>query len=253
MILARLPSCKLQHCLSGNSWAVDGALAAGVWTRDCSANAGLAVRPLRPRPGRCYSKLRLSLIASVWLGGMMTVAPHAARAQQGPFAYVPNFGNNNLTVIDTPTNAVSPTTIPVGSSPVAAAVRGDESLVYVTNSGSNTVSVIDTATNTTVATIPVGNAPQLIAVSADGTRAYVANALSDTVSVINTATNSVTATIAIAPGAQPVGVGVTPDGGRVYVTNQNANTVSVINTATNTVIATIAVGNQRDPRLCQQL
>jgi YVTN family beta-propeller protein/autotransporter-associated beta strand protein len=175
---------------------------------------------------------------------MMTVAPHAARAQQGPFAYVPNFGNNNLTVIDTPTNAVSPTTIPVGSSPVAAAVRGDESLVYVTNSGSNTVSVIDTATNTTVATIPVGNAPQLIAVSADGTRAYVANALSDTVSVINTATNSVTATIAIAPGAQPVGVGVTPDGGRVYVTNQNANTVSVINTATNTVIATIAVGNQ---------
>ena len=55
----------------------------------------------------------------------MTVAPHAARAQQGPFAYVPNSGDGTVSVIDTPTNAVAPTVIPVGVSPVAAAVRGD--------------------------------------------------------------------------------------------------------------------------------
>ena len=124
---------------------------------------------------------------------------------------------------------------------MAAAVRGDESLVYVTNQGgSNTVSVINTATNTVVATIPVGIVPGLLAVSPDGTRVYVPNQGSDTVSVINTASNTVVATIPA--GSQPVGAGVSPDGARVYVTNTNANTVSVINSATNTVITTIPVG-----------
>jgi YVTN family beta-propeller protein/autotransporter-associated beta strand protein len=179
------------------------------------------------------------LLASVWLGGIATFAPDAVRAQEGPFAYVPTL-DSNVTVIDTSTNAVAPTAIPVGLFPVAAAVRGDESLVYVTNLGSNTVSVINTATNTVVATIPVGNSPQLIAVSPDGTRAYVANQGSDTVSVISTSTNTVVATIPT--GSQPVGPAVSPDGALVYVTNRNANTVSVISTATNTVVATIPVG-----------
>ena len=231
MILDRLPWCK-----------TPGALAAGVWTRTCSANAGLAVRPLRPGPCRCYSKLRLSLLASAWLGGIAAIVPaDISRAQSGPFLYVPNSGSNNVSIVDTPTNAVAPTAITVGLSPVAAAVRGDESLVYITNFSSNTVSVINAATNTVVATIPVGNFPQLVAVSPDGTRAYVANQGSDTVSVINTATNTVVATIPA--GSQPVGPAVTPDGARVYVTNFNVNTVSVINTATNSVVATIPVGN----------
>jgi YVTN family beta-propeller protein len=125
------------------------------------------------------------------------LAPDAAQSQQGPFTYVPNrdITANNVTVIDTSTSAVSPTTISVGQVPIAAAVRGDESLVYVTNVLSNTVSVINSATNTVIATIPVGNSPQLIALSPDGTRAYVANGNSNTVSVINTATNTVAATI----------------------------------------------------------
>jgi YVTN family beta-propeller protein/autotransporter-associated beta strand protein len=189
---------------------------------------------------------RAALLGGAWLSALAMLAPDAAHAQQGPFVYVPNLDSNNVTVIDTPTNAVAPTAITVGLHPVAAAVRGDESLVYVTNSDANTVSVINTATNTVVATIPVGNLPQLVAVSPDGTRVYVPNELSDTVSVINTATNTVVATIPV--GSQPVGAGVSPDGARVYVTNHNffnvpnANTVSVINTATNTVVATIPVG-----------
>ena len=135
---------------------------------------------------------------------------------------------------------MAPTVIPAGLGPLAAAVRGDQSLVYVTNLGDNTVSVINTATNTAVATIPVGNSPTLIALSPDGTRAYVANQGSDDVTVINTATNTVVTTIPV--GSQPIGPAVTPDGTRVYVTNYSANTVSVINAATNTVVATIPVG-----------
>ena len=153
---------------------------------------------------------------------------------------MPNSGSNNASVIDTSTNAVAPTAIPVDQVPFAAAVRGDESLAYITNFFGNTVSAINTATNTVVATIPVGIFPLVVAISPDGTRAYVSNAASDTVSVINTATNTVFATIPA--GNQPVGVGVTPDGAHVYVTNRNVDTVSVIDTATNTVVATIPVG-----------
>ena len=125
------------------------------------------------------------------------LVPDAVQAQQGPFAYVPNAGSNNISIIDTSTNTVASAAIPVGTSPVAVAVRGDESLAYVTNFLNNSVSVINTASNTVVASIPVGNFPNLIAISPDDTRVYVANQGSDTVSVINTATNTVLATIPV--------------------------------------------------------
>jgi YVTN family beta-propeller protein/autotransporter-associated beta strand protein len=212
-----------------------------VASRQRSPSAAVSAIQVAASTGRPKA-MRAALLGGAWLGALTMLAPDAAQAQQGPFTYVPNLGNNNLTVIDTSTNAVAPTAIPVGVSPLAAAVRGDESLVYVTNLGSNTVSVINAATNTLVATIPVGNSPGLIAISPDGTRVYVANQLSNTVSVINAATNTVVATIALPAGSQPIGPAVSPDGARVYVTDRNANTVSVINTATNTVVATIPVG-----------
>jgi YVTN family beta-propeller protein/autotransporter-associated beta strand protein len=204
---------------------------------------------LRTRPA-CVVSLpratRAALLGGAWLGALAMLALDAAQAQEGPFVYFPNSGDGTVSVIDTPTNAVAPSAITVGLSPVAAAVRGDESLVYVSKAGSNTVSVINTATNTVIATIPVGTVPLFLAVSPDGTRVYVPNEGSNNVSVINAATNTVVATIPV--GTQPVSSAVTPDGARVYVTNTNvfnvpnANTVSVIDTATNTVVATVAVG-----------
>ena len=171
---------------------------------------------------------------------MALIGADEALAQEGPLIYVPNLNGNDVTVINTPTNAVLPATIPVGSVALAAAVRGDQSLVYVSNGGDNTVSVIDTSTNTVIATIPVGTLPTLIALTPDNTRAYVANQGSNDVTVINTATNTVVTTIPV--GTQATGVAVTPDGTRAYATNTASNTVSVINTATNTVVATIPAG-----------
>jgi YVTN family beta-propeller protein/autotransporter-associated beta strand protein len=199
------------------------------------------VQPPRPRVSTSCSKLRLSLLASVWLGGIAMLAPDVVRAQQGPFLYVPNAGDNNLSVIDTPTNTTVSPTIPVGSAPFAAGVRGDQALVYATNINSNNVSVIDT-TNAVVATVGVGVNPFVAAVTPNGAFVYVSNNGASSVSVINAATNTVSATVAV--GSAPAGLAITPDGARVYVANFSSNTVSVIDTATNTVIgAPIPVGN----------
>ena len=81
----------------------------------------------------------------------------------GAFAYVANFGSNNVSVIETCTNTLV-AAIPVAASAHGVAVTPDGASVYVTNAGapgsvSNLVSVISTATNTVVATVTVGLSP----------------------------------------------------------------------------------------------
>ena len=156
------------------------------------------------------------------------------------FAYVPNSGNNNVSVINTATNTVA-ATVTVGSFPWGVAVSPDGSRVYVVNGGDNTVSVIDTATNTVTATLTVGIQPLGVAISPNGGRVYVANISSNSVSVIDTATNTVIGA-AIPVGSDPRGVAISPNGGRVYVANGSGNTVSVIDTAFSAVTATVVVG-----------
>jgi YVTN family beta-propeller protein len=162
-----------------------------------------------------------------------------------PFAYIPNHGGSDVSVIDTATNTVTKT-IAVGLHPYGVAVNHTSTRVYVTNEGSNTVSVIDTATNTVTATVSVGVTPEGIAVSPDGMWVYVANWNSNSVSVIN-ATTLTTATVAVV--RNPAGVAVHPTGTTVYVTNEGVGPpyvgtdcmVSVIDTATNTVTTSIQV------------
>ncbi len=112
-------------------------------------------------------------------------------------------------MIDTATNTVEATTIPVGTSPRGVAVTPDGNHAYVANVISNNVSVIDTSTNTVVETpILVGDSPSLVAVAPDGKQAYITNLTSNNVSVIDTASDTVTATVPV--GSNPVGVGIVP-------------------------------------------
>ena len=158
-----------------------------------------------------------------------------------PFAYITNFANDTVSVIDMATNNVT-TTVPVGSGPGGVAVTSDEKMVYVANSNDGTVSVIDTGTNTVISTVNIGteSGPTGVAVNPAGTKGYVVGN-KGTVSVIDRATNNVTATMPV--GSGPGGVAITPDGTKVYVANSNDGTVSVIDTGTNNVTATINVEN----------
>src|ERR1700724_283862 len=84
----------------------------------------------------------------------------ALPAAAAPFVYVVNEGDGTVSVIDTATNTVAGTPIPVGDNPFVVTVAPDGKHAYVTNLTSNSVSVIDTATNTLDPTvIMVGNRP----------------------------------------------------------------------------------------------
>jgi YVTN family beta-propeller protein len=191
-----------------------------------------------PRPGRSQKGCGIKKLAFA-LSLACLFAPASARAQN---AYITNFGDNTVSVIDTATNTVVGSPIPVGRGPFGVAVTPDGSKVYVTNFSLNTVSVIAPGTDLPFALIPVGGFPIAVAVTPDGNKVYVANQGDGTVSVIATATNTVEVVVHVGYSTVPSGVAVTPDGSKVYVANTDTNNVAVIPTAHNTVTATIPVG-----------
>jgi YVTN family beta-propeller protein len=171
----------------------------------------------------------------------------------GTTAYVTNYSDGTVSVIDTATNTVYGPAITVGTNPVNVALNPAGTLAYVTNYGSNSVSVIDTANdanqNTVIATIQVGTNPVGVALNPAGTLAYVVNnsqgSNNGTISVIDTNQNTVIATIPV--GANPAYVALNSTGTLVYVTlddpNGSGGGFTVIDAATNTVTGGIATGN----------
>ncbi len=164
----------------------------------------------------------------------ITVTPIAAG-----FAYISNYGDGTVSVINTSTNA-STALIKVGSQPYGVSVSADGTRVYVVNQGSNSVSVINTQTNAVLATIPVGNKPAGLTIDQDRGELYVTNENDGTVSVINIATNTKVQDIPVGPN--PTGIIVNRDGSEIFVANSGSNTISEINGFSTLVDKTITVG-----------
>ncbi len=199
--------------------------------------------------------------------------------------YVPNNGDNTVSVIDgatcnsTDTSGCAHThTIAVGSGPTALAIDQATNTIYVPNTNDNTVSVINGATcngqvssgcGQTPATIGgVGNSPigpTAVAVDEASDTVYVTEPVNDnfgTLAMINGATcngtnhagcGQIPATVAV--GARPSALAVDESTDTIYVANANDNTVSVIDGATcngqvssgcGQTPATIAVGDFPD-------
>jgi YVTN family beta-propeller protein len=198
------------------------------------------------------------------------------------YAYISDWGDGNISVINMVTNSVTDT-INVGGQPFAVAIGPGGNTVYVTdNRNKDIVSVIDATTNNVTATINVGARPEGVVVNPSGTKLYVANYNDSSVSVVDLTKNTVNSTVklgghpfgiaidqagmnvyvtsadnvtsvidtttdtikaAVKVGAYPEEVAVNPKGNRIYVANYVSNNVSVINTVTNTVKATVNVGN----------
>ena len=160
-------------------------------------------------------------------------------------AYITNEGSDEVTVIDTRTNAVVGATIPVGDAPWGVAVAPDGGEVYVANLNSGTVSVIDARTNAVAPTFPAGTNPISVAVSTDGGRIYVANDNFPVVSTVTVIDASTGATIPTAAqninSIATAGVAASPDGKNVYALNTGTDAIRVIDAPTNTIVGTITI------------
>src|SRR5271165_1894783 len=139
--------------------------------------------------------------------------------------------------VNTKTDQLFPSAIPVGNNPGAIAGSPDGKRLYVVNSSDSTVSVIDRSSGdaaaSVIATVPVCGSPAAIAVTPNSSFVYVA-CQSGSTSVISAATNAVVASIEVGG----VSIAISLDGTTAYIGNlpQGTGLVNVVNVATNQMV-----------------
>lgn len=148
------------------------------------------------------SRCRRALLA--FAGALLAVAATAAP----PKAWVGNFKDDTVSVIDTASGSVV-ATVPVPKGPHGMAVGGAGSPVYVSSDGASVVSVIDAASDKVTATIEVGRSPHGLALAPDGRVLLVGVYGEDRVAFVDTASRAVVAT---EPVGKPHTLAVRPDG-----------------------------------------
>ncbi|HTM10995.1 MAG TPA: cytochrome D1 domain-containing protein [Verrucomicrobiae bacterium] len=154
------------------------------------------------------------------LAGWLTLAgcapAFAASMQNPPKAYVGNFKDNSVSVIDTAAGAVI-ATVPVSAGPHGMAIAASGGAVYVSGDGSSSVDVIDTASDKVVKTIEVGKTPNGIALTPDDRLLLVTVYGEDRLAFVDTREKRVSSTLSV---PKPHTVAISPDGKIAYVTVQ---------------------------------
>ncbi|WP_260397188.1 plastocyanin/azurin family copper-binding protein [Variovorax sp. KBW07] len=158
-----------------------------------------------------FTRLTRILIALAALSAFAATASAA-----GPKAYVGNFKDSTVSVIDTGSEAVI-ATVPVAAGPDGIVVSANGRDVYVSGSSASAVSQIDTASDRVARSIDVGKGPQGLALTPDGKWLLVAVNGDDRMAFIDTATHAVSASV---PVPKPHTIAVQPDGRLAYVASQ---------------------------------
>jgi YVTN family beta-propeller protein len=177
--------------------------------------------------------LRRILGAAAILSASVATAAFAA----GPKAYVGNFKDNTVSVIDTDAGKVV-ATVPVAAGPHGMAVSPDGRNVYVSGDLASTVSVIDTASDRVAQTIEVGKAPHGLAMKSDGKLLLVAVYGDDRVAFVDTSTRAV---IGTAPVAKPHTIAIRPDDKVAYIASQEPGhfALAVVDLETRAVLRSV--------------
>lgn len=154
-----------------------------------------------------------------------------------PKAYVGNFEDDSVSVVDTTAAAVL-ATVPVAAGPHGIVISRDGRWVYVAGDKSSTVSVIDARTDRVVHAIEVGRSPHGLALSPDGATLLVAVNGEDRVTFVDTASRSVVAT---APVPKPHTIAIQPDGRLAYAASQEPGHfgLAVLDLARRAVVRTL--------------
>ena len=162
----------------------------------------------------------------------------------GPKAYIGNFKDNTVSVMDTATQRVV-ATVPVAAGPDGIVVTRNDAQVFVSGSNASALSVIDAASDLVVAMIEVGKGPQGLATTPDGRWVLAAVNGDDRVAFIDTNTRAVVATV---PVAKPHTIAIRPGGAQAYVSSQEPGHFSlvVIDLLARATVATFAL--EKAPR-----
>ena len=176
-----------------------------------------------------------------WRAALLTFLAGLGLAAQAadPKAYVGNFKDNTVSVIDTGKGVVT-ATIAVAAGPHGMVLSPDGRMLYVSGDGSSQVSVVDTASDSVVKALEVGKAPHGLAMAPDGKRLLVAVYAEDRIGVWDTASATQVGSIAV---AKPHTLAILPDGKKAYVASQLPGNfaLSVIDVGAGTVLRQIAL------------
>jgi YVTN family beta-propeller protein len=180
---------------------------------------------LRSRKGEDWT--RYFLLTTIVIADALCAASSAG----SPFAYIPNAGDNTVSVIDCANDHIV-ATVPVGPGPRGVAISPHGDLVYVVGAYDNGIpgpseptarelSVIDGAAGTVVHRLSFEFPAAGVATSVDGKQLYVTQsppARNGFVLIIDATTYSVVDT-QVLDGAYPDGIAVDPVDGTAYVAN----------------------------------
>jgi YVTN family beta-propeller protein len=158
-------------------------------------------------------------------------------ATAAPKAYVGNFADSTVSVLDTAAGKIV-ATIAVAEGPHGMAITKDGRTVYVAGDGSSSLSVIDTAADKVVKTVEVGKAPNGIALTPDDKLLLVTVYGEDRVTFLDSATQATVGTVAV---PKPHTVSISPDGKLAYVTSQEPGRFAlvVVDMATRAVVRSV--------------
>lgn len=171
------------------------------------------------------------------------------------FVFVVNQGSNDVSIINTNTNAVSGP-VATGAGPTFEALDTKLNRLYVANATGNSISAFDASAPgalTLLKEIPVGGSPTSLTPLSDGSRVYAA--LSGTRNVAVVSATSLTKTKSIPTGADATAivtyVASARTGGKVYAATvmpgDANNGTTVINTVDDSVVTTLPAPFQCDP------
>ncbi len=153
-----------------------------------------------------------------WKRGIaLALLPLAFSAQAADAkAYVGNFKDNTVSVIDTGNQTVT-SVIPVATGPHGLVLSPDGLRLYVSGDGSSQVSVIDTQADRVLRSFEVGRTPHGLALADDGRQLLVAMNGEDRIAVVDTGDGHSIGSIAV---GKPHTISVLPGTQRAYVSSQ---------------------------------
>lgn len=175
-------------------------------------------------------------------------------------AFVTNFGDDTVSVINLVDHTLNTTILGVANGPNFIAVSPDQSVAFVALStavaisGAKSVAVIDTTAFTVIQLYGgVGEAPSFLAFTPNGTEVYAPIfsinffpfTRGHTILEMDVGTSNTTTITESGTGTGPLFPAITPDGSTVYVLNDpqlGNGSASVVDVASKTILTTIPIG-----------